>query len=92
VHSAFERRSAIVLLLLSIVTLISWWIGGQHGGAALSRSAPAAISVMAVAAFKARVIAAEFMEARHAPRLLRRLIDAWLVLLLGTLLVVYSWS
>jgi hypothetical protein len=42
-----------------------------------------------IAALKVRIIIMEFMEARHAPALLRRLIDAWLALLMVTLLALY---
>lgn len=91
-RATFERRSASVLLVLSTITVISWWIGGRHGSGAPGINAPVTVAVMAIAALKVRIIIMEFMEARYAPRLLRGLTDAWLALLLATLLAIYLWS
>ncbi|MDR3417256.1 MAG: cytochrome C oxidase subunit IV family protein [Nevskia sp.] len=86
-----EKRLGIAWLILSAITLMSWWIGSNHGHA-LMRSAPVTFCVIALAAVKVRVVIMEFMEARHAPRLLRRITDAWLALLVVSLLVIYVLS
>jgi hypothetical protein len=84
--SALEKRLAIVLLALSAVTVLSWWLAGD---AALQSNATITFAVLVIAALKVRIIVMEFMEARHAPALLRRFTDAWLVLLVSVLLVIY---
>ena len=89
--SASDKRLATVLLALCAVTAISWWLGARNGAAATSLDAHVTIGVLLIAAAKVRIIIMEFMEARHAPRLLRRLIDAWLALLISALLTVYLW-
>jgi hypothetical protein len=83
------RRLALVWLALSAVTLVSWWIGSAHGQPAFRLNAAVTFGVLAIAAVKVRLIITEFMEARHAPRLLRRLTDAWLALLMLSLLAIY---
>jgi hypothetical protein len=84
------RRLGLVWLALSAVTLLSWWIGSAHGQPAFRLDAAVTFGVLAIAALKVRLIVSEFMEARHAPPLLRRLADAWLIALLGTLLAIYA--
>jgi hypothetical protein len=83
-----SRRLALVWLALSAVTLLSWWIGSSRGRPGLD--AAVTFGVLAIAALKVRLIITEFMEARQAPRLLRRLTDAWLALLLASLLAIYG--
>jgi apolipoprotein N-acyltransferase len=78
-----------VWLGLSGITLISWWIGSQHDHDAARLNAVVTLSVLLIAVIKVRVIMREFMEVRHAPRLLRRFTDAWLVLLFVVLIAIY---
>lgn len=84
-----SKRLGLVWLALSAVTLLSWWIGSAHGRP-FSPNAAVTFSVLAIAALKVRLIIGEFMEARQAPRLLRLLTDAWLALLLASLLGIYA--
>jgi hypothetical protein len=44
------------------------------------------VSAIVIALVKVRIIFREFMEVRHAPALLRRLTDAW-VLIIGVCLL-----
>ena len=75
----FEKRLLVVWLALSAITMVSVWIGSLDGREALSPSAAATSSAIVIALVKARVIFQEFMEVRHAPVLLGRLTDLWLV-------------
>jgi len=84
-----ERRLLTILLVLSAITLISWWIGAQHGQGEFRLNGPVTFGVLLIATVKTRLIIGEFMEARHAPRLLRRVADAWLALLVSSLLAIY---
>jgi Prokaryotic Cytochrome C oxidase subunit IV len=52
----------------------------------LKASTVVTASVMVIALIKVRIIFREFMEVRHAPVLLRRLTDAW-VLIIGVCLL-----
>jgi hypothetical protein len=80
VNTAFEKRLLVAWLALSAITFVSLWIGSLDGRAALVPNAAITSSAIAIALVKTRVIFREFMEVRHAPALLRRLTDAWLLL------------
>ena|ERR1700758_3335796 len=83
------RRLTSVWLALSAITLISWWIGSQHSHDPFRLNVVVTLSVLLIAVIKVRIIIREFMEVRHAPNLLRRLTDAWLVLLFIALIAIY---
>jgi hypothetical protein len=86
-NAATKRRSLIVLLILSAITL---------GYLALDRSASdhgayrasSVVTTIAIdlALVKARLIFREFMQVRNAPALLCRITDLW-VLLIGAALL-----
>ena len=79
-NAGFEKRLLVVWLALSAITLVSVWIGSLDGQAALRPNAAATTSAIVIALVKVRFIFREFMEVRHAPVLLGRLTDLWLVL------------
>ena len=87
----FEKRLLFVWGVLSAITLASLWVSGFDGPQGLAPNAAITSGVIATALVKVRLILREFMEVRHAPVLLCRLTDAWLlftgVALLGTYLV-----
>ncbi|MBV9515168.1 MAG: cytochrome C oxidase subunit IV family protein, partial [Mycobacteriaceae bacterium] len=58
-------------------------------GGALSGSAVVTTSAIVIALIKVRIIFREFMEVRRAPAVLRRLTDAWIVLIAVSLLSSY---
>ena len=74
---------------LSLITLVSWWIGTNHGQRHFEPNAAVTYAVLLIAAVKIRVIMREFMEVRLAPPLLRRVTDAWIALIFVLLLSVY---
>jgi len=80
VSTGFEKRLLVVWLALSAVTMVSVWIGSLDGQDVLRPNAVATSSAIVIALVKARVIFQEFMEVRHAPVLLSRLTDLWLVI------------
>ena len=90
-NTGFEKRLLVVWLALSAITVVSVWIGSLDGQDALRPNAAATSSAIVIALVKVRVIFREFMEVRHAPVLLGRLTDLWLVVtgvsLLGCYLV-----
>ena len=86
----FNKRLAIVWLVLTALTLAYVWIdhtADDHG--VLKASTAVTVSAIAIALVKVRIIFREFMEVRHAPVWLRRLTDAWVVLMAALMLGSY---
>ncbi len=78
--AGFEKRPIVVWLVLSAITILQLGIGSIGGRAALAGKSVIAASAIGIALIKVRVIIREFMEVRHAPVLLGRLTDLWVVL------------
>ena len=86
----FSKRLAIVWLVLSAMTLAYVWLDhSADTGGVLRASTVVTVSVIVIALVKVRIIFREFMEVRHAPVLLRRLTDGWVVLMAVCLLGSY---
>ena len=83
------KRLRIVWVALSAMTLAQLAVGSADRQAALVPNAAITSSAIVMALIKARVIFREFMEVRHAPVLLCRLTDLWVVLTGATLLGCY---
>ena len=79
-NSGFEKRPIVIWLALSAITILQLGIGSIDARAALAGKAAIAASVIGIALIKVRIIIREFMEVRHAPVLLGRLTDLWVVL------------
>jgi hypothetical protein len=75
----FDRRLLVVWLALCAITLAQLAVGMGDRREPAPNGAIAA-GVIGIALIKARVIFREFMEVRHAPVLLGRLADLWIVL------------
>lgn len=83
----FNKRVPIAWLALTVLTMCYLWIDhAADGDTALPPSAIATAAAIVIALVKVRVIFREFMEVRHAPPLLCRLTDGW-VLLIGAALL-----
>lgn len=89
---ALRSRATLVWLLLIAVTLLSWWLGFEQAGDAVEATRAATVAVLLLAFFKVRMIVSVFMEVRHAPWPLRRICDAWMVLVLVVMLGLYAWG
>jgi hypothetical protein len=90
VSATFNKRLLIVWLILTSMTLVYVWLDhtvDQNG--TLKASTVVTVSAIVIALVKVRIIFQEFMEVRHAPVLLRRLTDAWVVLIAVCLLGSY---
>lgn len=87
-----ERRLLVAWVIVVAITLVYVMIDrsadGEH---ALAASTAASIGAIVLALVKLRIIMREFMDVRHAPKVLRTLTDALVVVmglsLLGTYLV-----
>ena len=72
-------RLIVALLALSAITLGQLGVGSFDGEGALEANAAITSSAIVIALVKVRIIIREFMEVRHAPVLLCRLTDLWIV-------------
>ncbi|BBU21206.1 cytochrome C oxidase subunit IV family protein [Mycobacterium xenopi] len=88
-HAGFTKRLLVVWLLLSAITLAYLWVGSVDPARALRPSAVVTTSAIVMALIKVRIVFREFMEVRHAPVLLCRLTDGWVVLMAVCLLGSY---
>ena len=84
--AGFEKRLIVVWLALSAITILQLGIGSIDGRAAQAGNSAIAASVIGIALIKVRIIIREFMEVRHAPVLLCRLTDLWVLLTAAMLL------
>jgi hypothetical protein len=85
-----NKRLLAVWLLLSAITVAYLWIdhsADDHG--APTASVAVTVSAIVLALIKVRIIMREFMEVRHASRLLCRLTDLLVVLMAAGLLGMY---
>jgi len=80
VTTAFNKRLLIVWVILTSLTLIYVVIDRSVDGGTLRASTVVTVSAIVIALVKVRIIFREFMEVRHAPALLRRITDGWVVL------------
>jgi hypothetical protein len=89
VNVGFEKRLLVVWVALSAITIVSLWVGSLGGEVARGPNAAITSSAIAIALIKVRVIFREFMEVRHAPVLLGRLTDLWVLVTAVSLLGTY---
>jgi len=92
VNSSTERRLAVAWVIVVAITLIYVVIDrSADDNGVLVASTAASIAAIVLALVKLRIIMREFMGVRHAPKVLRTLTDALLVVmgvsLLGTYVV-----
>ena len=88
--ATFNKRLLIVWVILTSLTLI--YVAIDHsadGDGTLRASTVVTVSAIVIALVKVRIIFREFMEVRHAPALLCRLTDGWVVLIGACLLGSY---
>jgi hypothetical protein len=88
-NTAANTRPAVAWLILSAITLIYLAVDSPDHGSARTPSTLITTAAIALALIKMRIIVGEFMEVRRAPTLLRRLTDAWLLLIAAALLGSY---
>ncbi len=83
------RTTTYVWLILSAITVISWWLAPGHSGGHATASAPITVAVVLLGFVKGRMIIRYFMEVRTAPPWLKMATDAWLIVLWTAILAVY---
>jgi hypothetical protein len=87
---AFNKRLAVVWLILALLTVSYMWVdrSADHDGV-FHPSVVVTVVAILIALVKVRIIFREFMEVRHAPELLCRLTDLWVVLIAVALIASY---
>lgn len=85
------RLLTSVWVILSVLTVLAWWVGHPHAGGVAAPSTPITIGVLVMGLVKTRLIIRHFMAVRTAPRWLRLATDGWLVAAWSAILVVYLW-
>jgi hypothetical protein len=84
------KRLSIAWAVLTSMTLVYVWLDHTaDANGTLRASTVVTVGAIAIALVKVRIIFREFMEVRHAPALLRRITDAWVVLIGTALLGTY---
>jgi hypothetical protein len=76
----FLNRIDLMALALALATGATWWLGERAHG---SPGQAIVLAVLALAVFKGALIALEYMELRLAPALWRRVVMAWLGVVVG---------
>lgn len=74
-----RSRLGMVWLFLIGATLLSWWLGTDHGLSSGDDHRFASIVIIAVAFVKLRLVGLYFMELRDAPLALRTIFEIWCV-------------
>lgn len=82
-----KKTLLLAWVVLVVSTAISWFVGDDHG---LGSGDAAAWAVIAIAFAKVWLVGLHFMELRHAPPVLRRLFEGWVVVVPVALAVLYS--
>jgi hypothetical protein len=83
-----RSRNLGVWAILVAATLLSWLVGQSHGATADSARAGTVVA-LGLAFAKAWIVGQEFMELRHAPRLLRGIFGGWIAVVGTTLITMY---
>jgi hypothetical protein len=80
---ALRTPAGISWTVLVVATLVSWWVGTDHG---LHNKDAACALLLAVALGKVYLIGSEFMELRHADPRLRKGFQAYCVIVAAGLI------
>lgn len=75
-HTLVRSRVTVVWLVLVLATTISWSLGTESGAGDHTHRLVSAV-VLAVAAFKIRLVGLYFMDLRQAPRALRAMFESY---------------
>ncbi len=82
--NALKNPANRAWLVLIVATGITWYLGevGAAGTAAI-------VAMLVIAFVKGRLVVLDFMELRAAPRLWRILLEGWLIIVGGLILLAY---
>jgi hypothetical protein len=90
VETSEKKRLFIAWLLVVAITVIYLWVDNTaDDSGVLMASTTVTVAAIALALVKFRLVMREFMDVRHAPRLLRRVTDLMVVLIAVSLMSAY---
>ena len=78
-----------IWLFLSIVTVVSWWLGSGYVAKSYRANVLVTVVVLVIALIKTRFVIRNYMEVRFAPSWLQLTCDGWLVCLFGMIASFY---
>jgi hypothetical protein len=84
-----SRVITMAWVVLSVITIASWWLAPGHASGVAAASVPITVTVIVLGVIKSRMILRYFMEIRTAPAWLKLATDAWLAILWLAILVIY---
>ncbi|MFC7672567.1 cytochrome C oxidase subunit IV family protein [Mycolicibacterium sp. GCM10028919] len=84
-----SRVITLAWVVLSLITIASWWLAPGHASGVAAASVPITVTVIVLGVVKSRVIMRYFMEVRTAPAWLKVATDAWLAIFWLAVLVIY---
>ena len=82
--NALKNPAHRAWLVLILATLVTWYLGEVGAAGTLS-----IVAMLAIAFVKGRLVILDFMELREAPRMWRVLLEGWLILVSGLILLAY---
>lgn len=88
--STVRDRLVVVWALLVLATVVSVWLGTDHGFSGDDGRKVGTALVLAVAVLKIHVVGMHFMDLRTAPPALRWIFDSWCLVVGGTLIVLVT--
>lgn len=83
------RAITYAWLILTAITIVSWWLAPGHSGGVAVPNVAITVAVIVLGFIKGRLIIRYFMEVRTAPRWLKVATDAWLAVLWLGILAIY---
>jgi len=75
--------------ILILATLLSWWLGTDHGLGSGADHTGATLAILVVAFVKVRCVGLYFMELRDAPLPLRLAFEAYVAVVCGGVIGLY---
>jgi heme/copper-type cytochrome/quinol oxidase subunit 4 len=84
--SLLRARFTVIWLLLIAATLVSYWLGSDHGFSSVEART---VLILVVAFVKVRFVGLYFMDLRESPRVLRALFEGYCVVACAALLSFY---
>ncbi|MGV6807574.1 MAG: cytochrome C oxidase subunit IV family protein [bacterium] len=84
--SCLKTKETLVWALLVAMTLLSWYFSSGESQRVVNSSA---VAILVIAFVKVRFVVMHFMEVGTAARPLRLMLEAWIALVLGLVLVFY---
>ncbi len=80
-----KRPGSLVWLLLMLATIVTTWVLSKD----LVAVRISTVAIVAIAAYKVRLVLLHFMELRHAPTPLRVVFEGWVLVVAAAMIGLY---